>query len=155
MSEAKIPEVVAVEFRCAEPRGLRASARTLRKLGAKRSGDVVYLPRADSVERWQSDAVAHVSFHLKGAEQFLDDEAWEKLVLEYPVASLPAEHAEAFVDFVQRVGAAFDLAPTLDGRPLDPGALQRALTAAIAELRQRDLEPGSKELRIAIEAQYG
>ena len=73
MTQERIIETFSVSYLAGPRRDLTKTARTLRRLGARRSSDALILSRDDRVEAWQSDSFGDLVFLLGGQEQYLGD----------------------------------------------------------------------------------
>ena len=155
MNAEKIQETFSVMFRVDAPRSILKTARLLQKEGARRSSDVIFLPRDDDIESWQSDSFGAITFRLRGEDQYLDDDEWDELIFEYPLVAVPENWAEAFIAFAKKYSAVLGLPICYEGEETPIDIIRDSLLSLIRYIRERYFSPGSEELRWQVESQYG
>ena len=134
----------------------------LKDRGYKSIDDFYHLPRDSKVPIWQSTSIVTVNMLAGGRSIYETDEdidesggtPWNQLHFEYLLATLPREFIGVFVREVEAISHEFQLSVLLNDQLVTIPELSAKINFLADELTGTYGEPGTKEVRIAIEELY-
>lgn len=148
-------EAEEVLLRAKPCRSARELWRLLPKIGFQLDDDVFTLPRTDRGRpRWQSDAIAYVTVLRGDEELYEDDGEWDVVRLDYHLATLPRHFIWPFSASAAELAAHLNLPLEFRGAEVSPEQLRVRLMEYAEEVAAHFGEPGSKDVRMFIEATY-
>jgi len=121
------------------------------------------LDRADKPSIWQSETICLIEVSLDGEELEVYDEEisgsasfWNELRVEYLLATLPRENISKFCSICKKIVEEFNLHLTFNGTQYETiSEVERLMNVMADRLTSEFGEPGSEEICILIEEEYG
>ena len=110
-------------------------------------------PKRD-VLPWQSDEIASVDIYLQDEPVYDPKGHWDKLVLQYLLATQPRSGISVFVERTSQIAEKLGLTMTYRGKAITTRELEECLNSAADELSSAVGEPGGEYMAILIESTY-
>ena len=159
MTEIRQFEQCDVVLTAAAPQPIRELAASLRPAGFRIEEDaVLVLPRTDTVNDWESDAIATIDLFL-GEEELLDladqNDRWDRLQIGFALGTTPSRLIEPFGNACEAVAEATGLVPTIAGQPIVPSQIAAWVRSEAARATTAiGVEPGTEAFALLIELTY-
>lgn len=154
MNDDPFYQMVHVELELGKNFSAGRVNRIIKEAGGTLSYDVYGFKRTDKAPVWQSGSYLYLSLYSDG-ERVDAQEAADKIVLEYPMATIGSEFISKFADVAEKLASAFEVKALLNGKVCDRDGLIAHCEDIVSRLMSEwGEEPGSESLRIMIEQNY-
>ncbi len=153
-----VPVVQSVEVVLEPSQGQSVAAlwRLLREEGFKLRGlgFEVRRPKKPAIPIWQSDSYVSAYIYHDDTELFENRGQWNRLALKYLIATQPRSGIPIFSEYSSKLALRLNLPMKVDDVVISQTDLELHLNKTADEITQLVGEPGSKEVRIAVERWY-